>query len=151
VRATVVNDWDVRPTLDRVNANRRSLAQAAGSFVADSPLSQALIQCHQRLTRRASTVHAGHPVVVSTVACGKRLGGGPARDGLFTGLVRAPELTGDSPPRHIPRPTSLRANHCVPSSVHACPCFSGPHSPTSSGSVLALKTGSEFPLGPSGA
>ena len=50
VRATVVNGWDVRPTLDRVNENRRPLAQAAGSFVAGSPLPQALIQCRQRLT-----------------------------------------------------------------------------------------------------
>jgi len=92
-------------------------------------------------------VHAGHPVVVSTTACGRRLGGGPAHDGLFTTLVRAPELTGDSPPRPIPRPTSLRTHHCVPSSVHARVCFTGPHPPTSSGSVLALKTGSEFSLG----
>jgi len=37
----------------------------------------------------------------------------------FTGLVRAPEPIGDTPPRHVPRPTSLRANHCVPSSVVA--------------------------------
>ena len=50
VRATVVNGWDVRPTLDRANANRRPLAQATGSFVAGSPLPQALIQCRQRLT-----------------------------------------------------------------------------------------------------
>ena len=38
--------------------------------------------------RRASTGHAGHPVAVSTAACGRRLGGGPAHDDLFTGLVR---------------------------------------------------------------
>ena len=50
VRTTVVNGWDVRPTLDRANANRRPLAQAAGSFVAGSPLPQALIQCRKRLT-----------------------------------------------------------------------------------------------------
>jgi len=148
VRATVLNGWDVRPTLDRANANRRSLDQAAGSFVAGSPLPQALIQCRQQLTDdelRLCTLVI--PVVVSTAACARRLGGGPAHDGLSTGLVRAPELTGDSPPRHIPRPTSLRAHHCVPSSVRAHPCFRGPHSPTSSGSVLALKTGSEFQIG----
>jgi hypothetical protein len=45
-----VNGWDVRPTLDRASATGRSLAQAAGSLVADSPLPQALIQCCQRLT-----------------------------------------------------------------------------------------------------
>ena len=45
-----MNGWDVRPTLDRANATGRSLAQAAGSLVAGSPLPQALIQCRQRLT-----------------------------------------------------------------------------------------------------
>ena len=50
VRATVVHGWDVRPTLDRASATGRSLAQAAGSLVAGSPLPQALIQCRQRLT-----------------------------------------------------------------------------------------------------
>src|SRR5271165_3625374 len=78
-------------------------------------------------------------VVVSTAACGRRVGGGLALDGLFTGLDRAPERTGDSPPRHIPSPTSLRAHHCVPSSVHVRPCSKGPHSPTSSGSASRSK------------
>src|SRR5208337_4969241 len=98
---------------------------------------------------RASTGQAGHPfVVVSTAACGRRLGGGLALDGLFTGLDRAPERTGDSPPRHIPSPTSLRAHHCVPSSVHVRLCSKGPHSPTSSGSAFPIKNGSEFSIGP---
>ena len=144
-----MNGWDVRPTLDRANANRRPLAQAAGSFVAGSPLPQALIQCRQRLTyelRLGKLIIP--PVVVSTAACGRRLGGGLALDGLFTGLDRAPERTGDSPPRHIPSPTSLRAHHCVPSSVHVRPCSKGPHSPTSSGSTFPIKNGSEFSIGP---
>jgi len=97
---------------------------------------------------RASTGQAGHPVVVSTAACGRRLGGGLALDGLFTGFDRAPERTGDSPPRHIPSPTSLRAHHCVPSNVHVCPCSKGPHSPTSSGSAFPIKNGFEFSIGP---
>ena len=98
---------------------------------------------------RASTGQAGHPpVVVSTAACGRRLGGGLALDGLFTGLDRAPERTGDSPPRHIPSPTSLRAHHCVPSNVYVRPCSKGPHSPTSSGSAFPIKNGSEFSIGP---
>ena len=87
-------------------------------------------------------------VVVSTAACGRRLGGGLALDGLFTGLDRAPERTGDSPPRHIPSPTSLRAHNCMPSSVHVRPCSKGPHSPTSSGSAFPIKNGSEFSIGP---
>ena len=45
-----MNGWDVRPTLDRASAHRRSPAQAAGSFVTGSPLPQALIQCRQRLS-----------------------------------------------------------------------------------------------------
>ena len=45
-----MHGWDVRPTLDRASATGRSLAQAAGSLVAGSPLPQALIQCRQRLT-----------------------------------------------------------------------------------------------------
>jgi len=98
--------------------------------------------------QRASTGHAGHPVVVSTAACGRRLGGGPAPDGLFTGLIRAPERTGDTSPRHIPRPTSLRANHCVPSSVVACARLPGHGWPTPSGAVILLITGAISLLGP---
>jgi len=115
-----VNGWDVRPTLDRASATGRSLAQAAGSLVAGSPLPQALIQCRQRLT---DELRLGTLVILSwsvpqPVADDSAVG--PAHDGLFTGLVRAPERTGDTPPRHIPRPTSLCANHCVPSSVGVC-------------------------------
>ena len=140
-----MNGWDVRPTLDRANANRRPLAQAAGSLVAGSPLPQALIQCRQRLTYELRLGKLVIPfVVVSTAACGRRLGGGLALDGLFTGLDRAPERTGDSPPRHIPSPTSLRAHHCVPSSVYVRPWSKGPRSPTSSGSAFPIKNGSEW-------
>ena len=100
--------------------------------------------------QRASTLHTGHPIGVSTAACGRRLGGGLAHDGLFTSLVRAPERTGDTPPRPIPLPTSLRAHDCVPSIVHVRPSFTGPDPHTSSGSVGPLKTGAEVSLGPSG-
>ena len=149
VRATVVNGWDVRPTLDRVNANRRPLAQAAGSFVAGSPLPQALIQCRQRLTYE---LRLGKLVIPLSCSAPQPVADDSAvalaLDGLFTGLDRAPERTGDSPPRHIPSPTSLRAHHCVPSSVHVRPCSKGPHSPTSSGSAFPIKNGSEFSIGP---
>ena len=141
-----MNGWDVRPTLDRASATGRSLAQAAGSLVAGSPLPQALIQCRQRLTNE---LRLGTLVILSWSApqpCSRRLGGGPAHDGRFTGLVRVPERTGDTPPRHIPRPTSLRAHHCVPSSVCACHCLTGPHPPVSSVSVFVLKTDSKFLL-----
>ena len=45
-----MNGWDVRPTLDRANANRRPSAPMGGSFVAGSPLPQALIQRRRQLT-----------------------------------------------------------------------------------------------------
>ena len=144
-----MNGWDVRPTLDRVNANRRPLAQAAGSFVAGSPLPQALIQCRQRLTYE---LRLGKLVIPLSCSAPQPVADDSAvalaLDGLFTGLDRAPERTGDSPPRHIPSPTSLRAHHCVPSSVHVRPCSKGPHSPTSSGSAFPIKNGSEFSIGP---
>jgi hypothetical protein len=93
---------------------------------------------------RASTVNAGHPVAVSTAACGQRCGGGPAHDRLFTSLVRPLELTGDLPPRHISRPTPLRANQCVPSSVHARTGLAAVHRSASSGARLTLETGAVF-------
>src|SRR5664279_209198 len=62
--------------------------------------------------------------------------------------VRALERTGDTPPRHSLCPTSLRAPQYVPSSVNARACLTGPHPPTSSGSVFVLKTDSKSLLNP---
>ena len=45
-------------------------------------------------------------------------------------------------------PISLRAHHCVPSSVRVHLCSRGPPSPTSSGSAFPIKNGSEFSTGP---
>ena len=99
-----MNGWDVRPTLDRANANRRPLTQAAGSFVAGSPLPQALIQCRQRLTyelRLSTLVILSRPA--PQLAAGDSAVAQPTTT-PFTGLVRAPESIGDMPPRHILRP-----------------------------------------------
>ena len=71
--------------------------------------------------QRASTGHAGHPVVVSTAACGRRLGGGPAPDGLFTGLIRPPRTNRGHVATPHPAPDVTPRNHCVPSSVVVCP------------------------------
>ena len=101
VRATVVNGWDVRPTLDRANANRRPLAQAAGSFVAGSPLPQAPIQRRQWLTyelRLSTLVILSRPA--PQLAAGDSAVAQPTTT-PFTRLVRAPEPIGDIPPRHI--------------------------------------------------
>jgi len=142
-----VNGWDVRHTPDQASATEASFAQVAGSFVAGSPRPQALIQCRQRLTDelRLGTLvilswSAPQPVADDSAVA-------QFHNGLCTGLVRAPELTGDTLPRHIPCPTSLRAHHCVPSGVHVCPCFTGRHPPTSSGSAFPIKTGSDFQIG----
>jgi hypothetical protein len=40
-------------------------------------------------------VHAGHPVVVSTAACGRRLGGGPAHDSTRSDRVIQPSRVAD--------------------------------------------------------
>jgi hypothetical protein len=80
-------------------------------------------------------------------ACARRLGGGPAPDGLYTGLVRAPERTGDSPPRPIPRPPSLRVHQCVPSSVHVRHCLARPQPLTSSGSAFPINNGCVSQIG----
>ena len=142
-----MNSRDVRPNLDRANANRRPLAQAAGSFVAGSPLPQALIQCRQRLTYelRLSTL-----VILSRPA--PQLAAGDSAVAQltttpFTGLVRAPEPIGDMPPRHIPRPTSLRALHCVPSGVVVRAWLPEPYPAATGGSGFRIETGSESAIG----
>ena len=143
VRATVVHGWDVRPTLDRANATGRSLAQAAGSLVEGSPLPQVLIRCRQRLT---DELRLGTLVILSRSAPQPAADDSAVAQPTTTsspGSSCAPERTGDMPPRHIPRLTSLRAHHCVPSSVHVRPCLTEPYPPTSSGSAFPIKTGSE--------
>ena len=142
-----MNGWDVRPTLDRANANRRPLAQAAGSFVAGSPLPQALIQRRQRLTYelRLSTL-----VILSRPAPQPAAGDSAVAQPTttpFTGLVRAPEPVGDMPPRHIPRPTSLRALHCVPSGVVVRAWLPEPCPAATGGSGFRIETGSESAIG----
>ena len=101
VRATVVNGWDVRPTLERI------VASSSGRIVriTGSSLPQALIQRRQRLTYelRLSTL-----VILSRPAPQPAAGDSAMAQPTttpFTGLVRAPEPIGDMPPRHIPRPT----------------------------------------------
>jgi hypothetical protein len=83
VRTTIMNGWDVQPTLDRALARssgrivRNRLIATPGPDLA-SPAAHPL----------ALTVHTGQPVVVSTAACGGGPGGSPAYDGV----------------RHPPRP-----------------------------------------------
>jgi len=125
-------------------------AQAAGSFATGSSLPQALIQRRQRLTYyRASTEQTGHPVVVSTAACGGRLGGGPAHDGGF----HLPRLRPGTDRRYAitPQPVELIASaqkSRVPSSAGVCANLPAPRSPAPSVSVSVLKTDSKFLIGP---
>ena len=65
----------------------------------------------------------------------------------FTGLVRAPEPIGDMPPRHIPRPTSRRALHCVPSGVVVRAWLPEPCPAATGGSGFTIETGSESAIG----
>jgi hypothetical protein len=142
VKAAVVNGWDVRPTLERIVACssgrivRNRLITAPGPDPA--PPAAYL---------RASTEHAGHPVAASTAACGGRLGVAQSTTTPFTGLVRAPEPIGDMPPRHIPRSTSLRALHCVPSGVVVRAWFPEPCPAATGGSGFTIETGSESVIG----
>ena len=51
------------------------------------------------------------------------------------------------PPRHIPRPTSLRALHCVPSGVVVRAWFPEPCPAATGGSGFTIETGSESAIG----
>jgi len=65
----------------------------------------------------------------------------------FTGLVRAAEPIGDMPPRYIPRATSLRALHYVPSAVLVRAWFPEPCLAATGGSGFTIETGSESAIG----
>jgi hypothetical protein len=140
-----VNGWDVRPTLERL-----SPAQAAGSSVTGSSLPQALIQRRQRLTyelRLSTLVILSRPA--SQPAAGDSAVAQPTTT-PFTGLVRAPVPIGDMPPCHIPRPTSLRALHCVPSGVVVRAWLPEPCPAATGGSGFTIETGSESVIGITG-
>src|SRR5271166_4224765 len=83
-----------------------SPAQAAGSSVAGSARPQALIQRRQRLTdepRLSTLVILSRPI--PQPAPGDSAVALPTTT-AFTGIVRTPEPSGDTPPRHIPLSTS---------------------------------------------
>ena len=94
-------------------------------------------------------MHAGHPVVVSTVACCGRLGGGPAHDGGFHPArlrPRTDRVYADTP--HFVSPIDSTRKRRAPSSMIACTRFAGHGLHVSSGAALLLGTGAVFPLGP---
>ncbi len=137
-----MNGWDVRPTLERIVACssgrivRHRLITAPGPDPA--PPAAYL---------RASTEHAGHPSrPAPQPAAGDSAVAQPTTT-PFTGLVRAPEPIGDMPPRHIPRPTSLRALHCVPSGVVVRAWLPEPCPAATGGSGFTIETGSESAIG----
>jgi hypothetical protein len=68
----------------------------------------------------------------------------------FTSLVRAPEPSGDTPPRHIPLSTSLRALPCVPSGLVVCAGLPEPCPTATGGSGFTIEIGSDFVIGPKG-
>ena len=65
----------------------------------------------------------------------------------YTGLVRDREPIGDMPPRHIPRPTSLGALHCVPSGGVVRAWLTEPCPAAKGGSGFTIETGSESAIG----
>ncbi len=112
-----MNGRDVRPTLDRASASGRSPGQVAGSFATGSPLPQALIQRCQRLSYELRLCE----LVILLWSAPQPAAGDSAvaqpTTAAFTDLVRAPELTGDPPSRHIPsRRSTPRNKRRAPSS-----------------------------------
>jgi hypothetical protein len=126
-----------------------SPAQAAGSSVAGSSRPQALIQRRQRLTDklRLSTL-----VILSRPAPQPAPGDSAVAlptTTAFTWIVRAPEPSGDTPPRPIPLSTSLRARPCVPSDLVVCAGHPEPCPAATGGSGFTIEIGSDFVIGPS--
>jgi hypothetical protein len=125
-----------------------SPAQAAGSSVAGSSRPQALIRRRQRLTDepRLSTL-----VILSRPAPQPAPGDSAVAlptTTAFTGIVRAPEPSGDTPPRHIPLSTSLRALPCVPSGGIVRAWLPEPCPAATGGSGFTIEIGSDFVIGP---
>ena len=148
VRATVVNGWDVRPTLDRANANRRPTGSSGRVVCRRLTTAPGSDPVPPAAYLRASSGQAGHPCRGQHRSLWKttRQWPGPRRPlhrprpppRTDRGLAATPHSEPDLTPR-----TSLRAEQrvCAPSSK-------GPHSPTSSGSAFPIKNGSEFSIRP---
>ena len=137
-----MNGWDVRPTLERIVACssgrivRNRLITAPGPDPARQRLTYELrLSTLVILSRPAPQPAAGDSAVAQPTTT------------PFTGLVRAPEPIGDMPPRHIPRPTSLRALHCVPSAVVVRAWLPEPCPAATGGSGFTIETGSESAIG----
>src|SRR6516165_4566289 len=125
-----------------------SPARAAGSSVAGSSRPQALIQRRQRLTdepRLSTRVILSRPA--PQPAPGDSAVALPTTT-AFTGIVRAPEPSGDTPPRHIPLSTSLRALPGVPSGLVVCAGHPEPCPAATGGSGFTIEIGADFVIGP---
>jgi hypothetical protein len=142
-----VNGWDVRPTLELAGA--KAITCSSGRIVRDrlttAPGPDPALPAAQL---RASTVRAGHPVVVSTAACGGRLGGGPAHDGvLYLPRPRPRTDRGDAiTPYHV-TPTYSTRKRRAPSGVALRAHLPEPDSVEASGAHFPIKTGAQFPIG----
>ncbi len=98
---------------------------------------------------RASTVRAGHPVEASTADCGRRLGGGPARDGT----LHVPRNCRRTDRGHAAAPHRLASidsaqKQSAPSTPGVRAFLVAPRPLTSSGALYMLKTGSNSVIGP---
>ena len=146
VKTAVVNGWGIRPTLERIVAC--SSVRLVGCRLITAPGPD---PAPPAADRQASTEHAGHPIAARTAACTGRLGGGPPHDDSLTGIVCAPEPSGDTAPRHIPCSTSLRAPPGVPSGLVKCAGQPEPCPAATGGSGFTIEIGSDFVIGPKGA
>src|SRR5271165_6521239 len=142
VRATIMNGWDVQPTLDWAIA-RSSGRIVRNRLIATPGPDPASPAAHLR----ALTVQTGQPVVVSTAACGGGPGGGPAHDGVrhprrpWPGIDRG---FAESPHIYIHYSTRQRR---APSTVRERARNDRSVVRAASGSPLLLNTGSEISRG----
>ncbi len=130
------------------SCNRVGLFKWPVRLSANSRWPQALVQNRKQLRLRSFVLAAWPSCRGPRQPAANELGGGPVRHVLSPSSNAWPARPRQARPRHIPRPTSLRALHRVPSSVALRAHLPGPHSVEASGSAFPIKTGSEFPIGP---
>ena len=129
------------------SCNRAGLFKRPVHSSASSRWPQALVQNRKQLRLRSFVLAAWPSCRGPRQPAANELGGGPVRHVLSPSSNAWPARRRQARPCHIPRPTSLRALHRVPSNVVLRAYLPGPHSVEASGSAFPIKTGSEFPIG----
>jgi len=111
-------------------------------------VAQALVQFRKQLPARSfafatwpSCGGRGQPAAIELAVVPSATPGSPSTNAW-------PARPRHARTRHISRQTSLRVLKSVPSSAVVRAYLRAPRQPSSSGSVFLLKTGFDFPLGP---